>query len=54
MTKKLLIQIKIPLPDVPQKGEVVIYKVLLAGVKKMFPTEKLPEGSTVDYAIIEE
>lgn len=45
--KQLLIQIKIPLPN----ANAIIEKIMLDIIKKMFPTDKLPAGSTVEYQI---
>jgi len=46
--KQLVITIKIPIPEIGGKiGEAVI----VASAKALFPKDKLPKGSTVDFSI---
>lgn len=49
MSKELVITIKVPLPDIGKMFE----GITIQAIKKMFPTDKLPKGSTVDYEIKE-
>ena len=46
--KKLVITIKIPIPEV---GGKVAETIIIQGAKAMFPEDKLPSGSTVNYTI---
>lgn len=52
MAKELVITIKIPLPDISKAGKLG-EKILVEGVKGLFPKDKLPKGSTIDYQIKE-
>lgn len=47
--KELVITIKIPIPVNP----LVPDKITIQATKAIFPKDKLPPGSTVDYAIKE-
>jgi len=52
LAKELVITIKIPLPDISKAGKLG-EKILVEGVKGLFPKDKLPKGSTIDYQIKE-
>lgn len=48
--KELVITIKIPIPEM---GGKIAEKIIIQATKAMFPKDKLPHGSTVEYAVKE-
>lgn len=51
MAKELVVTIRFPLSDVPTAAEKVAIADIKKLAKKMFPKDKLPLGSAIDFKI---